>query len=267
MNSLNLLLRNKPSWLQIEGRQSEDAEVVASPPAAGNRSGRSYYLRLQCSAEGGVNVREQTKRRQLPAFCLERHINPDGTFCLHYGSEAEIANDEAARFWWSSLATYLDYQRYAEKHGYWPLEGGLSHGEAADEQFAMEELADRLGWKDEILISMFRNKGWLFEHLPRVSKTLSRVLNSKAPCPRGCTHKHGPLRARSCSISDCEPSCKKQHKPILRADCPNRSTVEKLILHEHRRRKIEAQIVKKVKSNGHKCCGTMKDCPLRDLEA
>ncbi len=92
---------------------------------------------------------EQPEHRQLPEFCLERHINADSTFCLYLDFVAKLGDEDAARSWWSSLGTFLNNQIYAEKHRVWPLESGLSHGDAAHEQLAMENLAESVGWKDE----------------------------------------------------------------------------------------------------------------------
>lgn len=235
---------------------------MASPPLAGGAATRSYSLELRATSEGGASVREHLPSMHLPCFCPERHINPDGTFCIYYGSEAALANGDAVAAWWESLAAFLNNQQYAEKWRVWPLASGLSHGDAAAHQLEMEAIADPLGWKDEILSSMFRSRGWLAGRLPRACKQLDRVLNVRMPCPRGCTRKHRLLRRRSCEIDSCAPGCRRMHKPILRADCPHRNAVENLVLHEYRRRRLEAEFFKALRKAGHQCCGTMKGCPL-----
>lgn len=267
MRSLDLLLENRPPWTSIERRSSAGAEITASPPGAGGGAARTFRLSLRPSSKRGVCVMEQASNRQLPESCIERHINSDGSFCVFFGSESEITDQHAATSWWSSLATYLNNQRYAEKHKVWPLASGLSHGDAAHEQIAMENLAEPLGWKDDLWRAMFRGKAWIAGRLPRASKDLDRVLNVRTPCPRGCTRKHKLLRKRSCETQDCYTDCAKQHKPVLRAECPNRAVVEALVLHEHRRRKIESEIVEGLLKKGKRCCGTMKNCPLRRISA
>lgn len=263
MNSLQLLLQNSPPWVTIEKRWKDGAAVTASPSLASGRAEREFYLELRPSDRHGVCVMEQAERRQFPEFCLERHINPSSTFCVFFRSEARLRDPEEAAAWWSSLGSFLNNQVYAEKHRVWPLAAGLSHGDAAGEQVAMEELAEPLGWKDELWRGMFRGKGWMSKRLPRVSKALARVVNARMPCPRGCTWKHRRLRQKSCEAQSCYADCKKQHKPVLRADCPYRETVEALVLHEHRRREIEARIVAELIEEGKRCCRTMKMCPLR----
>ena len=209
---------------------------------------------------------EQSGQKQWPEFCLERHINPDSSFCVFYGSENRIGDDEQAVLWWSHLASYINNQVYAGRFLVWPQGAGLSHGDAAAEQVAMEILAEPLSWKEELWQGMFRRSGWLAEKLPRISKDGKRVVNSRSPCPRGCTRKHKGFRKPSCESLDCLPGCKKEHKPVLRAECPQRKTVERIILHETRRRRIEEDMVRKLHQSGHRCCGSMKYCPLRDLE-
>jgi len=265
MKSLNLLLQHAPAWVRIEKRQNGVTYIVAESSDILRRAARSFQLELKSSSRGGVVVMEQAQHRQFASFCLERHINPDSTFCVYLGSEYELNDYEATEIWWSHLASYLRNQTYAEKHRVWPIEAGLSHGDAAHEQIAMENLAEPLGWRDDTLRAIFRGKGWLAQPLPSIWKRGGRVLNSRARCPRGCTWKHKLLRRKSCEVSECYPDCGRQHKPVLLADCPNRNVVESLVLYEHRRRKIEIGIVQELADDGRHCCGMMKSCPLRDI--
>lgn len=262
MSSLDRLLNVCPGWVTYISRSRGSVRLTARPPLARQVSGGGFQLELHLTDKGGVLVKECAGAAQLPGFCPERHINPDGSFCIFYGSEAAIEDEAQASSWWEGLSVFLVNQGYAERRGVWPLESGLSHSDAAGHQVAMEALAEPLGWKDDILTSMFRASGWLSGRLPRISKEGSRVLNVRTSCPRGCTWKHRQLRKRSCETEACFDDCRKLHKPILRKDCPNRRTVEKLILHEHQRRKIETEFVSELKKKMYRCCGTMKTCPL-----
>lgn len=266
MNSLALLIRSSPNWVEVQEQSFDAAGIVATPPLQGGKQPKTFFLRLRPSSRGGVAVYEQASSRQCPGFCPERHINPDSSFCVFYGSEERISDTGCAETWWSHLAQFLECQVFAEKRGVWPLRSGLSHGDAADHQIAMENIADNHGWGDEILEGIFRRRGWLADRLPPASKDKKMVLNSRTPCPRGCRWKHKLLRKRSCQIEACFVGCGRQHKPILRADCPNRRSVEDIVLHEHKRRKIEQDAIKHFFQKGHRCCGTMQHCPLRDLE-
>lgn len=263
MSGLHELLQNVPQWVSIKDRQKAEATVLVSPPDARGSVSGGFWLRLDVSKHGGVAVKEVQDERQLPEFCLERHINPDSTFCVFFRSEYPLEDAEAAKTWWSYLSIYLSNQLYAKKRGVWPLGSGLSHGEAAHVQVAMEALAEPLGWKDDLWLAMFRGKGWLAERLPRISKERDRVLNARSPCPRGCTWKHKLLRKNSCRISECYSGCNRLHKPILRAECPNRAVIEELVLHEYERQRIESEIIEDLRKQGKSCCGSMKRCPLK----
>jgi len=263
MTPIKILISTMPTWVTLEANRYNEVDLIASPPVLGSNDAKQFFLKLRESPQNGVQVIEQYHKRQLPEFCLERHINPDHTFCLYYGSESPIQSQSGAMDWWLGLSAFLANQLYAETYEVWPLAAGLSHGDAANYQLKMEALADPLGWKDDLLKSIFRGKGWLAERLPRISKNQDRVLNARSPCPRGCTQKHKILRNKPCSYSSCFRNCQKQHRSIPRINCPHRSVVEQLILLEHKRRSKERNIINTLKKNGKRCCGTMRDCPLR----
>lgn len=262
MNTLNRLLQNTPEWASIADKKTREATVLVSPPGTKTMSADGFWLKLEISKHGGVAVGEVENKRQLPAFCLERHINPDSTFCVYFRSEYPLDDDDAAKTWWSYLSVYLRNQVYAHKRGVWPLGSGLSHGDAAHVQVGMEALAKPLGWEEDLWLAMFRGEGWLATSLPRISRDRRRVLNVRTPCPRGCRWKHKILRKKSCMTEECNSDCNRHHKPILRAECPNRNSVEELVLQEHERQRIEAEIIDSLKKDGKKCCGSMKRCPL-----
>ena len=197
----------------------------------------------------------------FPACCPERHINSDATFCISLGSTEPLIEAHSATAWWEYLRMFLLHQEYAEKFGVWPLEGGLSHGDAAQIQEKMEELAAPLGWKEEILVGMFRKKGWLANSLPKASQRLERLLNSRTPCPRGCTRQADSKRSIVCRLVDTDTE-ETDGRPILRAECPNRSALERIALLEHRRRKAQNDFIQDICKDAPECCGTMKYCPL-----
>lgn len=261
MNSLSLLLNHSPSWVQITEDKQVSGQISCSPQKASGLIAGNYLLKLALLRGGGVSVAEDEGGNQFPASCPERHINPDATFCISYGSTEPLIEAHAAIAWWEYLRMFLLHQEYARKYGVWPLEGGLSHGDAARIQEKMEELAAPLGWKEEILIGMFRRKGWLANSLPKASQRLDRLLNSRTPCPRGCMRQADSNRPIVCRPADTD--CKvTDGKPILRAECPNRSALERIALLEHRRRKAQYDFIQDICKDAPKCCGTMKYCPL-----
>lgn len=262
MSSLNLLVRHLPSWAKILQENKVSVHISAIPPQPSGDGGREYILCLKVSGKGGVEVFEEPAGSLLPKFCVERHINYDSSFCLFLESSNPLKDIKDVEDWWGGLKAFLICQDYAEQSGLWPIGSGLSHGDAAYEQIAMEEIATPLGWLREVELGVVRSKGWLSENLPRASKNFDRVFNRRSPCPRDCTYKHGKLRKRSCDTPNCVEGCQKQHKPILRTDCPHRDAIEGLILHERKRQSIELKMFDTLRRKKFECCGTMKNCPL-----
>jgi hypothetical protein len=262
MNSISLLAHTSPPWVDVVEQQSAKLIFKANPPSrSGVPGARSYDLMVVSGAEA-LTVSEIVPGTLVPAFCVERHINPGSTFCLYLNSEHFLRTLDQARYWWSGLQAYLQHQQYAEKFRRWPLDGQMSHGTAANIQLQMEERAAEVGWKQEIAGAIFRKKGWLGGKLPRLTKGGKALVNARSHCPRGCLRKHHPYRKSACTRLDCLPDCRKQHPPILRADCPHRSSVEALVRLEHQRREIDALVIEELRRTGYRCCGTMKDCPL-----
>lgn len=258
MSSLDLLLKHAPSWVAVE--QNQEGKVLISADAAPQgEPSRIFRLRLTLSEDAGVSVAEQPEARQLPCFCPERHINPDASFCLFFRSESPLESKEQTTYWWSALLHYLSNQVYAERFHIWPLEAGLCHGSAASLQIEMEAIASPLGWRDEILKGLFRRQGWLSDRLPRIAKDRSRVVNGRSPCPRGCRK----LRRRQgvCGVESSE-ALNGGERFILRTDCPNKTVLERIVLLEYTRRRMERELLTSLRLAGATCCQSMRHCPL-----
>lgn len=262
MSSLNELLQQTPDWIEVKSSSSKRAVLLATSVRDSGAPGAVYSLTVEQLVADRIQVFETPAKRKLPECCVERHINPDASFCLHLNSANPIGSSKTARDWWASLGRYLSNQDYASRFRRWPLHQGLSHGEAAITQIEMEKLADTVGWKNEILSSMFRGKGFLHDSPLRLSKDKKRFVNLRSPCPRGCRRLHFPYRKSSCERSACEPDCQKIHRPILRASCSNRGVIERLNRLELKRRAQEKELLDYLKKSKIRCCGTMKNCPL-----
>lgn len=262
MNSLHYLLNMRPNWVQINQNNQTELKVVARGPKDSGLPGRSYRLVIRSLSGHRISVAEDPESAILPNCCVERHINPDSTFCLFLDSTNPIRSNEEAETWWSGLKVYLNHQDYAQKHRRWPLRAQLCHGDAAEVQTQMESLVGDLGWQDELAFAMFRSTGWLSGNLPRPTKSGSGLVNVRSPCPRGCTHKHLHLRKHSCVRDKCVLGCARQHQKITRSNCPNRRVVEQLVILEFRRRSLEAGFIAELIKAGVECCGTMDDCAL-----
>ena len=262
MHSINQLQGVVPSWATVTKRSGECLHVTARAPMPSGAFGRDYELVIKFVGDNKVEVTENSTNGLLPRCCMERHINEDATFCLHLDSRKPILDPANAILWWNSLGDYLKHQDYSSRRRKWPIRAQLSHGEAALAQLRMEELAEPLGWQEEVLTSIFRGSGWLAGKLPRRTKDKTGLVNLRSPCPRGCRRKHHPYRLQACERQDCVEGCKKRHDPISLIDCLNRETVEELILVEYSRRQKEEEIFEALRSKGAKCCETMDGCPL-----
>jgi len=155
----------------------------------------------------------------------------------------------------------LRCQGFAIKHGYWPPGKGLSHGDAALTQLEMEQIAILIGCKNDIENAIDRKEGWLGRVLPKVNPNTNLLYNQRSPCPRGCKYRHYPKTKFGCDKKPCSGSCAKQHKSILKADCPHSVGIKKLVILESKRQKQEEEFWKSYKDET--CCGTMKYCPLK----
>ena len=115
------------------------------------------------------------------------------------------------------------------------------HGEAGDTQAEMERLASKHGMEQDVKNAHFYRVGWLaVKDLPRLAKAKDRLVNGRAPCPKGC---------------------QKRRHPILRRKCDKRETIFQLVKLEWQKRKQAADFWKA--AEGQHCCGKMKNCPLK----
>lgn len=266
MTTIKRLADTSPDWIELSKRTAAKLVFEANPPSRSGVPGKQIYDLVAEVRKGELTVSEASPGTSLPSLCVERHINPGSTFCLFMDSETPPQSNDEARYWWHGLRAYLQHQQYAVRFGRWPLEAQMSHGHAALVQQQMEQVADKHNWRSEVLASIFRKKGWLGEVLPRLSKDRATLVNARSPCPRGCKRKHHPFRKQACKRSDCLPRCEKSHPPLLRVDCPQRRDVEQLVMWENSRRGIESRMIERLKKDGHRCCGTMKECALRAVQ-
>lgn len=261
MNSIEFLKETAPNWVDTNSLIADEIQLVANSQLPSGAPGNRYCLRIS-ETKGKLRVKEHPEPNVLPLCCIERHINDDGTFCTFYGSNNLILHRDAAIEWWGGLKQFLSDQEFASKHQKWPGHRSMSHGDAADIQLRMEEIALKNDWIEETLSGMFRKTGWLGGAINRVRKNSALPVNQRGPCPRGCLYCHTPSLQKDCANDGCADSCKKKHNPVLLADCPNRSAINELILLENQRRKRELAYVQSIAKKGIQCCGTMDGCPL-----
>jgi len=242
--------------LAMEGDKATATIILTFP------SGKQQTFELSLYAlDSRVAVRESQPGQTLPAFCPDRHINSDGTFCLGWGPQdpSTITDETSARAWWSALVRYLEAQVTASKRRRWPgSENDRAHGEAAEYQDIVESAARVLGpgFERDLRNGDFSVRSDQRRRNPRlelyrsnklvarVSLTSKHLVTDRIPCP--CD---APVAPRIAACAD--------HAQALEA-----FTRAKYQQHQEEKRYL-AQMV----AQGKQCCGTLQACGLRDASA
>ena len=163
--------------------------------------GRVVHFVLTVESHRARVWARETAPLRLPAFCPERHINLDGSFCLNWDGEQvlDVVDEPSARVWWETLYRFLLDQERASKLGRWPTSDGWAHGGAAGFQKGALLAAGRLGVR---FVEALHDKGITVvsqprrgsnpdstldvmlhgRHLYSVWTTRQRVVNKKRPC-------------------------------------------------------------------------------------
>ncbi|WP_370632238.1 E2 domain-containing protein [Erythrobacter sp. SCSIO 43205] len=98
MTSLQRLREAAPNWSKIKSSSSARLRIEVKQPEADGTSGRRTFDLSVTQHQGGhVTIQETAQHEQLPACCVERHINRDGTFCLYLASTNPITNEADAQ--------------------------------------------------------------------------------------------------------------------------------------------------------------------------
>lgn len=227
-------------------------DVPATAP-----SGRMQVFRVLAAGEGGPTAREV--EGALPPFCPERHINPDGTFCLGWGKDASpnVVNAETAEVWWGRVLAFLRLQMRAARARKWTGRE-WAHGSAAVHQLNAESAAEKLGadvlddlrqhrvqvsWAKRrtshggrILNVRRRGSDWY-----SVWESARTVVNKQQPCVCAAGSIRHHRRLRNCA-DHAQQAYELANSLLLWGEAEERFwTLFK----------------------GAQCCGTLEDCPLR----
>lgn len=243
---IDLLARRCPAWATI-ARSQDALDVDAAIESA---SGRPLpVVRLSVWVDYRLRVKQRAPAL-WPEGCPERHMESGGTFCLGKGAPLRPMTNGEADTWWEWLREFVKAQFFADRNAYWPTRY-LHHGDAADAQIEMEKISAGTVFEEDVRQALDEHRGWLAGDLPRLVKNKSRLVNLRAPCPRGCCKRKAPLpkgASRTCY-------------PKLRKACKQRELALSLIRLEYKRREKEDEFWK---THPRKvCCGTMQRCPLR----
>lgn len=214
-----------------------------------------YKLLLKQKGEQ-VTAQEETPQ-YLPAFCPERHINPGGTFCLHYAGATclKVVDEASARAWLETVYRYLKLQERARVQRRWPNNDAWAHGDAAHHQHRAaaaaaainDQMASALA-DGRLQLKHKRSKGrpildmWIEgTHIYSVWELDKRVINQKQRCFCGKSGLRVPKRLRRCA--------------------DHAKHASELILALRDWKKEEELYWKAMQKE--RCCGTCDSCPLQ----
>lgn len=225
---------------------------------------REQYELVARDVGGGAIKVCEVRQQRLPAYCPERHINPDSSFCLSWKEDVNLTVSDAvsAEKWWGHLMQFLREQRRAEKTHRWPGVAWAHGPEAAKHQREAENAASRLGTSfasalrakrmsvvktrynsqtNGAVLHVLKNGEVAYSVWARNFKTINK--QQACICARGDIKRHRRLRNCATHSEDVD---------VLAASLLGREKAENAFWGEARKL-------------GKTCCGTIKDCPLRDL--
>jgi hypothetical protein len=235
---LDLLVRECPEWSSVT--PSDDGlDVIAEVVLADGRKDDPVSLHVW-AGQDRIWVRENSPRR-WPACCPERHIEAGGTFCLGIGDPVRPSTRSQARTWWSWLQQYIVRQRCADKTGIWPSVRALHHGDAHKHQLELERISAGTPFEEDVRDALEDGVGWLTGPLPK-PENRTKAIRLGGWCPKGC---------------------RKGGRRISHRRCSHRRLIAALVEEELLRREEESSFWSSFA--GVPCCGTMRDCPLKDV--
>ena len=224
-----------PDWASVLAAEDTTARILARARLPSGLPAEAYDLTLRRVGEKLV-VRETTPGTRLPVQCPELHIQAEGAFCL--GRDANKLDTElSAALFWRRLGDFLVHQHHAARRRKWPAGRWLSHGhDAADAQLAAEEVASKIGWKNDYADALENDRGWIADAVRRGV---------------------GPPGVSACP---CEARLERSERGKRR--CPHRRSAERIVKAERRRRNAEREYLDLLFACGVRCCGRVDGCGL-----
>jgi hypothetical protein len=219
--------------------------------------GRQPVFILDVNVIGSAATASEAVPTHLPGSCPDRHINPNGSFCLFWRAVdgIEINGPDNARDWLETLVRFLQLQFRAARLRRWPDGKGRAHGLAVIHQNRAEVAAMQLGepYVTDMLegrltvsrkggsaegtaIRVLKDGRRLFSVWERSRRVVS--LRQRCLCPAGARPR--PIVLRSCG-----------DHAIAAADLAMELS-EMVVAERHFWKSVR----------GAPCCGTMSGCPL-----
>src|SRR5580704_18127336 len=109
--SLAALARCCPTWAEFRSVHAFEAQVDVFATRISGALTRVFELKVVQDSEL-IEVFERQVGNRLPACCPERHINPDGSFCIGLRA-GEGITDKTAPAWWGKLLAFVLLQETA----------------------------------------------------------------------------------------------------------------------------------------------------------
>ncbi|GEC95733.1 hypothetical protein ZRA01_18060 [Zoogloea ramigera] len=219
--------------------------------------GRIIPYKLLLKQKGDRVTAQEETPQHLPPFCPERHINPDGTFCLYFTGTTclNVIDEESARAWLETVYRYLKLQERVRLKRRWPNNDTWAHGDAAYHQRQAQAAATAINDRmlsaltdGRLQLKFKRSKGrpildlWIDStHIYSVWELDKRVINQKQRCFCGMSGLKVAKRVRRC------------------ADHAKRASELVLALRDWE----DAEELYWRAMQGKSCCGTCDSCPLR----
>lgn len=239
-------------------RDSLDVDLTIVRP-----SGALHEFKLQVRFPGSKPVPVVCERepRQLPAVCVERHINADGSFCLNWdpGDPGHVTDLRTARLFWSWLSQFLELQLTAQSIRRWPgARYARAHGDAAAPQAIAEHIARAFGSQahGDLFEGVFRTR----ESGKGATATLDLY---RAEILVARVHRVSGFLINPEAICLCD-SGRAARTPISRCT-DHRYQIPRLANAIQQWHQKDAAMVRCIRDAGIPCCDTLDYCELRNL--
>lgn len=221
-----------------------------------NADGKNTTFKLLVREEHLRLIVREVVPKFLPAFCPERHINLDSSFCLEWSEkgQATVANHEDAKHWWEMVLQFLRHQLRTNRLRRWPG-SEWAHGKAALHQHSAEKMCHSLGPK---FTNLLQRK--VLVVTPTKSSSGEKLLRLIVDGEHRLSVWAGSERATNSRLAClCSKGSVKRHRR-LRLCGTHCADIAQLTIALYRWKIEEDKFWKIMK--GHKCCGMKKDCPL-----